>query len=146
MDRDVLWGQSQGSLEKMKKKLLPEVEDRNLFGQLSPLCKETLPSACTAGCQLCCELVVTLPSFFPFPDGKCSAAFISSQVKRRRGVVSLSGHRLSSQQDSQPQLIGRPTPLPWRSLKSELLAVTAALGVCRHGGGDACSPPATGRL
>lgn len=37
MDRDVLWGQSQGSLGKMNKKLPPIGKDGNLFGQLPPL-------------------------------------------------------------------------------------------------------------
>lgn len=37
MDREVLWGQSQGSLGEMSKKLPPRGEDRSLFGQLPPL-------------------------------------------------------------------------------------------------------------
>ena len=55
MDREVLWGQSQGSLGEMSKKLPPRGEDRSL---------EKLPNAYTAGCQLCCELVVTLCLLF----------------------------------------------------------------------------------
>lgn len=86
-------------------------------------CKEKLPNACTAGCQLCCELVVTLCLlFFLFlMENVLLPSPLSSEEEKRCSFSS--GHRLSSQQDSHPQLIGRPIPL-LEILKSELSAVT----------------------
>lgn len=75
-------------------------------------CKEKLPNACTEGCQLCCELVVTLCLLFflCLMENVLLPSPLSSEEEKRCHFSS--GHRLSSQQDSHPQLIGRPTPPP----------------------------------
>ena len=123
MDRDVLWGQSQGSLEKMKKKLPPRGEDRNLFGQLPPLPAKThfpVPARQDANSAVNQWLLCLLFFLFLMENVPLPSLLSSEEEKRCRFP---SGHRLSSQQDTQPQLIGRPTP-PLEILKSELLAVT----------------------
>lgn len=85
--------------------------------------KEKLPNAYTAGCQLCCELVVTLCLlFFLFLMENVLLPSPLPREEEKRWSFS-SGHRLLNQQDSHPQLIGRPTPL-LEILKSELSAVT----------------------